>query len=79
MRVDEVFSPDQRYCFLAGAGISVDSPSNLPLAADIVHQVIASLQLETGIEQKMRDDFARRALRFEQFAVRLEPGHPLGR
>ncbi len=67
MRVDEVFSPAQRYCFLAGAGISVDSPSNLPLAADIVHQVIASLQLETGIEQKMRDDFARRALRFEQF------------
>lgn len=67
VNVDELFSPANRYCFLAGAGISVDPPSNLPLAKDIVCQVVASLQLENNTERKMLEDFDHGLLRFEQF------------
>lgn len=38
--LDEIFLPNEKYVFLVGAGISVDSPSNCPTAQEIVENLI---------------------------------------
>ena len=39
-QLSKIFNPDDDYCFLVGAGVSMNPPSNLPSATEIVKTVI---------------------------------------
>lgn len=60
-------SSSKTYSFLTGAGISYDSPSNLPLAKDIVYRLIDVLSVDLDIKDQIKNQFDDRSLRFEQF------------
>lgn len=66
MLSEHIFS-DRTYCFLAGAGVSFDSPSNLPLARDMVYKIVEVLSIEESLKVDIKGQFDRGNLRFEQF------------
>ncbi|MCG8344077.1 MAG: SIR2 family protein [Chlorobiales bacterium] len=65
--ISNYISSEKSYTFLTGAGISYNSPSNLPLARDIVFKTINALSIDENIKDQIKDSFDSGTLRFEQF------------
>ena len=71
MTLQQVLDPGRRYAFLAGAGASFDSPSNLPLANQIVYGLLDTLNIDEAHRSEFKQKFDRGELRFEQFIEQL--------
>ena len=71
MTLQQVLDPGRRYAFLAGAGASFDSPSNLPLANQIVYGLLDTLNIDEAHRSEFKQKFDRGDLRFEQFIEQL--------
>jgi tetratricopeptide (TPR) repeat protein len=71
MEIKDLFTPGNHYTFLAGAGVSYDSPSNLPIAEDIVYGVLNVLNIDEKSRIDLKHKFNSHDLRFEQFIEQL--------
>ena len=59
--LSDLFSIDQNYAFLAGAGISMDAPTNMPSAIQMVRDLLTLIVPEEEIKKILSID----SLRFE--------------
>src|SRR5712691_11004167 len=73
MILEDLFSHEQKLTFLAGAGISHEPPSHLPLANSILSNLFQELIIPEPEQHILEDGLSNGALRFEQVmeAVRL--------
>ena len=71
MDLHQLLSPTQKYAFLAGAGVSFDDPSNLPVASQIVHGLLDVLNIEESHRSEFKTRFDTSELRFEQFVEQI--------
>jgi tetratricopeptide (TPR) repeat protein len=67
MFIKDVFENNKKCCFLAGAGISFEAPSNIPVAKKLLFDILSILNLDKAYV----DDFSKKIeyseIRFEQF------------
>ncbi|MHA2250475.1 MAG: tetratricopeptide repeat protein [Candidatus Kariarchaeaceae archaeon] len=66
--IEELFSSKETYTVLAGAGVSIDAPSNIPSAISIVHSLIELCAPSQEIKQLKRME----NLRYEWFVSSLQ-------
>lgn len=66
MSLDTLFDRNRRYAFLAGAGISCESPSNLLLANQFIAEIIKQITSSDVDRDTLLQELRNNRLRFEQ-------------
>jgi tetratricopeptide (TPR) repeat protein len=75
MNLKYIFRKSSKYSFLAGAGISHQHPSNLPLAKEIIRRILNVLNIDDKLKQNIETSIAANELRFEQFIEKLKSSY----
>ncbi|MBD3349913.1 MAG: hypothetical protein GF364_00325 [Candidatus Lokiarchaeota archaeon] len=52
--IEKLFDTTNTYVFLAGAGISIPPPSNIPSARDIMQYIIKNTVMEDEVEKVLK-------------------------
>ena len=65
-KIEDLFLPNERYTFLVGAGISMDSPTNMPSAREIVKSLLELCAPSEELENLLTLDLLRYELIVEK-------------
>ena len=68
LEIEKLFPEDESYTFLVGAGISMNSPTNLPSAISFVEQLVNLCAPEEEIDTILKLD----NLRFEMIVEQVQ-------
>lgn len=71
MKLNDLFSKSYKYCFLVGAGVSHQYPSNLPLAKEFLYDFLEVLNIDSKSKIDFREKIRLNKLRFEQLLEEL--------
>ena len=72
MQLSDYVTAGRPLSFLAGAGISCNAPSNIPMARPYVEAVIDVLPMSESVKASIKDLLESNTLRFEQFMEELQ-------